>query len=57
MAAFPLKSLQLKIRRLHQDQIDQAFAGLDLARMLMMPEAWRDYAKREGMRSQESVEE
>jgi hypothetical protein len=45
MAAFPVRSLQLKIRRLRQDQIEQAFAGLDLAGLPISPEAWRDYAK------------
>ena len=45
MAALPLKSLQLKIRRLHQDRIDQAYTGLDLAQLPISSEAWRDYAK------------
>ena len=45
MAAFPVRSLQVKIRRLRQDQIDQAFAGLDLAGLPISLEAWRDYAK------------
>ena len=45
MAAFPVKSLQLKISRLQQDQIDQAFAGLDLAGLPISLKAWREYAK------------
>ncbi|MEM8948671.1 MAG: hypothetical protein AAGA21_16455 [Pseudomonadota bacterium] len=45
MAASSVKSLQLKIRRLQQDQIDQAFAGLDLAGLPVSLQAWRDYAK------------
>ena len=44
MTAFPLEELQLRICPLRQDQIDQAFAGLDLAGLPISPEAWRDYA-------------
>ena len=45
MAAFVARSLQVKIRRLRQDQIEQAFAGLDLAGLPISLEAWRDYAR------------
>jgi hypothetical protein len=44
MTAFPLEELQIRICPLRQDQIDQAFAGLDLAGLPISPEAWRDYA-------------
>jgi len=44
MTTFPVEDLQLRICQLRQDQIDQAFAGLDLARLPMSPAAWRDYA-------------
>ncbi len=44
MTRFPVEDLQLRICPLRQDQIDQAFAGLDLARLPLSPVAWRRYA-------------
>ena len=44
MTSFSAEDVHLRICPLSQDQIDQAFAGLELNRLPISLTAWRDYA-------------
>ena len=44
MTVSPIRNLHLRICPLQSDQIDQAFAGLELSRLSMSQAAWRRYA-------------
>jgi hypothetical protein len=44
MTVFPIKNLHLHVCPLQQDQVDQAFAGLELSGLSLSKTVWRDYA-------------